>query len=164
MYRRDYEYGFRRQRVEADIFFGNPTGHGIPTGCGVGVVGASPTKFDGVFLVKHLAKRCHLTCFEIKNLADLRSLPFPLSSCLPCTYLLCQIADSVLGNIRSCSVDPGHLFFSLIYYDSYSSRAVHLPKILPVSPAAASLVVSLILGTEPLLSPFLSSFLQCPTQ
>lgn len=90
-------------------FFGNPAG------CGGGGWGCIANKVWHCFPCKTPRKRWHLTCFEIKNLADLRSLPFPLSLCLPCIYFLCRIADSVLGNFWSCSVDPGHLFFSLFF-------------------------------------------------
>lgn len=61
-------------------------------------------------------KHWHSTCFEIKK----KSCRFKVASfsstffkCLPCIYFLFPIADSVLGNFCRCSVDPGHLFFSL---------------------------------------------------
>lgn len=162
LYRREYEYGFWRHRVEADIFSGIPRVTGFPRDVVVVVVvdgsgWGMANKVWHCFPCKTPRKHWHLTCFEIKNLADLRSLPFALSLCLPCIYFLCRIADSVLGNFWSCSVDPGHLFFSLFCHDSYSGHAVHLPKILPVSPAATSLSFLFSSAPSPSFPPFSSA-------
>lgn len=116
----------------------------------------SATKFDIVFLVKHLAGAG--VRHVLRNRADLGLLPFPPSLWLPCIYFLFWIADSVLGNFCRCAVDPGHLFFSLFCHGSYSSSDVHLPKILPVSPDATSLSFLFSSASSPFFPPFFSAW------
>lgn len=141
-------------------FFGNPVGHRIPTGCGGGgwVGRGIANKVWHCFPCKTPRKHWHLTCFEIKKSCRFKVTFFFLSLYVfPVFTFFAALLTQFLATSGPALWILDILSSALFCHDSYSGHAVHLPKILPVSPAATALSFLFSSAPSPSFPPFSSA-------